>query len=260
MSSRNSQASKQAARERLRAEREKQAKKAKVRRQLLVGGGVVALLAIAGGVAVAVNQMNKPAYWTAAAKKPLVKPAHTSGTNGTEIVVGDPANKNNLDLYEDLRCPACAAFEQSSGAQVLQGAKDGKYKITYHFGTFLDHGNFSGSKNALSAVGAAANVSVDAFTAYHTLLYSKTYHPDESVDTFNSDDHMIELAQKVPALKDNKVFQTAVKDATYDKWALDSSDAFNAAGIQSTPTIRLNGTEVKEQDLAAALAKLAPAK
>lgn len=247
MSSRNSQASKQAARERLRAEREREAKKAKVRRQILVGVGVVAVLAVAGGVAVAVNAANKPSYWEAAKDDKLVKPANTSGTNGTTIIVGDAANKNNLDLYEDLRCPACAQFEQTSGADVLKGAKDGKYKITYHFGTFLD-GNLkgTGSKNALSAVGAAANVSLDAFEAYHTLLYSKAHHPEETgPDLFASDANMIKLAQDVPALKDNAKFQAAVKAGTYDKWALDSSDAFNAAGIQSTPTIKLNGKDLK---------------
>jgi protein-disulfide isomerase len=246
MSSRNSQASKAAARERLRIEREREAKKAKVRRQVLVGVGVVAVLAIAGGVAVAVNAANKPSYWEAAKDDKLVKPANTSGTNGATIVVGDPSNKNNLDLYEDLRCPACAQFEQTSGADVLKGAKDGKYKITYHFGTFLD-GNLrgTGSKNALSAVGAAVNVSLDAFEQYHTLLYSKAHHPAETgPDLFANDANMIKLAQNIPALKDNAKFQADVKNGTYDKWALDSADAFNDAKIQSTPTIRLNGKQL----------------
>ena len=50
MSKRNSQASKTAARERLRQERERQAKRDKVRRQVIVAGAVVAVLAIAGGI------------------------------------------------------------------------------------------------------------------------------------------------------------------------------------------------------------------
>ncbi|MDX6348218.1 MAG: hypothetical protein QOF84_3008, partial [Streptomyces sp.] len=45
MSKRNSLAAKTAARERLRAERERQAKRDKLRRQILVAGGVVATLA-----------------------------------------------------------------------------------------------------------------------------------------------------------------------------------------------------------------------
>ncbi|WP_405580395.1 thioredoxin domain-containing protein [Streptomyces sp. NBC_01190] len=246
MSTRNSKASKEAARERLRLQREKEAKRAKVRRQLLVGGGVVALLAIAGGVAVAVNQMNKPSYWSDAANKPLVKPANTSGTDGTTVIVGDPKNKNSLLEYEDMRCPICAAYEQAAGNQVVQGAKDGKYNISYTFGTFLDKGQGgSGSKKALSALGAALNVSTDAFSQYHTLLYSKAVHPDETKDDFNSADHLIALAQKIPALKGNAKFSDAVKNGTYDKWALTMSKKFdNSKGVTGTPTVMLNGKQV----------------
>jgi protein-disulfide isomerase len=253
MSTRNSQASKAAARERLRQEREKQAKRAKVRRQLLVGGGVVALLAIAGGVAVAVNQMNKPSYWEDAAKQPLVKPANTTGTNGTTITIGDKNNKNTVAEFEDLRCPVCAAYEQAAGTDVLKGATDGKYKIEYTFGTFLDPANGgSGSKKALSALAAALNVSPDAFNQYHTLLYSKAVHPDEKKDEFNNADHLIDLAQKVPALKGNTKFSDAVKKGTFDKWALTMSSTFDKSGVNQTPTVKVNGKDVAVSGLASA--------
>ncbi|MDJ0341066.1 thioredoxin domain-containing protein [Streptomyces sp. H10-C2] len=246
MSSRNSQANKQAARERLRAEREKHAKKARLKRQFLVGGAVIAAIAIAGGAAVAVNQMNKPGEWEAAAKKALVKPANTAGTDGTVVVIGDPKNKHNLDAYEDMRCPVCASFEQESGAAVLKGATDGKYKISYTMGTFLDGNGGTGSKNALSALGAALNVSTDAFIQYHTLLYSKDVHPAETKDDFGSDDKLIELAQKVTALKGNKTFEDAVKNGTYDKWALTMSSKFNAAkDVTGTPTVKLDGKAIE---------------
>lgn len=247
MSSRNSKASKDAARERLRAQREKEQRRSKVRRQLLVAGGVVALLAVAGGVAVAVNQMNKPAYWTDAAKKPLVKPANTEGTDGTTVIIGDKNNKNTLAEYEDLRCPVCAAYEQEAGAAVLKGALDGKYNISYTFGTFLDgKEGGSGSKKALSALGAALNVSTEAFEQYHTLLYSKSVHPDEQKDEFNSADHLIDLAQQIPALKGNTKFTDAVRGGTFDKWALTMSDKFDHApsSVTGTPTVLLNGKVV----------------
>lgn len=246
MSSRNSKANKAAARERLRAEREREAKRAKTRRQLLVGGGVVALLAVAAGVAVAVNEMSKDGYWEAAAKKPLVKPANTEGADGTTVIIGDKDNKNTLSAYEDMRCPVCAAYEQESGAAVLAGAKAGKYKISFTFGTFLDDVNSgSGSKKALSALAAALNVSTDAFEQYHTLLYSKDVHPDERDDDFGSADRLIELAQKVPALKGNAKFSDAVTKGTFDKWALVMTAKFNnAKGVEGTPTVFVNDKKI----------------
>ncbi|MFE2428043.1 thioredoxin domain-containing protein [Streptomyces sp. NPDC059373] len=245
MSKRNSLAAKTAARERLRAERERQAKRDKLRRQILVASGVVATLAILAGVAVAVVKMNKPSYWEAAASKTLVKPAHSSGTNGTSIVVGSASAKHTLKVYEDLRCPVCAQFEQTSGDTVQALAKNGTYKISYTMGAFLD-GNLkgTGSKNALSALGAALNVSTDAFVQYHKVLYSKSVHPEETTDAFGSDTNLIKYAQQVPALKNNTAFQKAVKDGTYDKWALTMDKQFTTDGITGTPTVKLDGTAI----------------
>ncbi|MEU8786729.1 thioredoxin domain-containing protein [Streptomyces sp. NPDC048637] len=239
MSNRNNQANKQAARERLRAERERQAKKDRLRRQLIVGGAIVGVLAIAGGIAVAVANMGDDG------DGPLVKPANTSGAKGTTIVVGKPEAKNTLDLFEDPRCPGCASFEQAVGATVEKDIKDGKYKASYHLGTFLD-GNLqgTGSKNALNALGASLNVSPDAFLKYKYALFSKEFHPEETgPDKFADDSYLIKVADTVPALKGNAAFQKAVKSGTYDRWALEVSEAFNSVkDVKSTPTIKLNGT------------------
>lgn len=253
MSNRNSQANKQAARERLRAERERQAKKERMRRQLTVGGAIVAVLAVAGGIGVMVANSGGGEdggaaggdAWAKAAKAKLVKPAHTSGTDGTTITIGKADAKNTLALFEDARCPGCANFEQNVGKQVQKDIEDGKYKATFHLGTFLD-GNLkgTGSKNALSAMGAALNVSQDAFLSYKEALFSKEFHPDEmGPDKFADDSYLIKVADTVPALKGNAAFQKAVKAGTYDRWALEVSDHFNTfKDVTSTPTVKLNDT------------------
>jgi protein-disulfide isomerase len=242
MSKRNSQEAKRAARERLREERERQAKRAKVRRQLIVAGSMVAVLAIAGGVGYAVVQNSKPTGWEKAADAKVVAPANTSGKNGTTVVIGDSTSKNTVHLYEDPRCPACAQFEQTVGETVDKGMKDGTYKLSFTLGTFLD-GNLGGegSKNALSALGAALNVSTDAFLEYKAALYSAKYHPEESTDEFSKDSYLIKVANTVDALKNNKTFQNAVEKGTYDAWAMRMSKSFDESeGVKSTPTIKIN--------------------
>ncbi|GAB7034102.1 thioredoxin domain-containing protein [Streptomyces sp. NPDC021749] len=261
MSNRNSQANKQAARERLRAERERQAKKDRIRRQLTVGGAIVGVLAIAGGIGVAVAtsgggsssgadaaaSAGDSKVWAKAAKAKLVKPAHTTGANGTTVVIGKPDAKNTLGLFEDPRCPGCAAFEQNVGATVEKDIKDGRYKAEYHLGTFLD-GNLkgTGSKNALSALGAALNVGPDAFLKYKYALYSKEFHPEETgPDKFADDSYLIKVADTIPALKGNAAFQKAVKAGTYDRWALEMSAEFNShKDVSSTPTLKVNDTVI----------------
>ncbi|MGK5641534.1 thioredoxin domain-containing protein [Streptomyces sp. URMC 126] len=249
MSKRNTWENKQSARERLRAERERRAKKERTRRQLLVGGAVVGVLAVAAGIGVAVSRLgddDKDSAWTAAAEKTLVKPAHTAGAKGTEIVIGDKNAKHTLEIYQDMRCPVCSVFEQNVGDTVDKDVKAGTYKVSYHIGAFLDRGlGGTGAKNALSAVGAALDVSPEAFSAYTKALYSKANHPPETKDAFANDDTLLKIAQQVPALKGNAAFEKNVKDGTFDKWALEMSDEFDShKDVTGTPTLKLDGEKL----------------
>ncbi|AWZ08149.1 MULTISPECIES: DsbA family protein [unclassified Streptomyces] len=245
MSARNSQANKAAAREKLRAEREKQAKQARARRQVFVAAGVAAALALVGGVGYLVVQANKPGEWDKAADAALVAPKNTSGENGTTVIVGKADAKKTLELYEDSRCPVCATFEQAIGPQVKKDLDAGKYKIQYIGATFIDKGiPGSGSKNALSALGAALNVSPEAFLEYKTALYSAANHPEEKDDKFGKDAYLLTVADQVPALKDNAEFKKAVEDGTYNRWALEMSKTFDKSGVTGTPTLKIDGKKI----------------
>ncbi|MEU8778850.1 DsbA family protein [Streptomyces sp. NPDC048606] len=253
MSARNSQANKQAAREKLRVEREKQAKKDRARRQLVVAGAVVGVLALAGGVGYAVVQANQPSYWEKAAEATLVKPKNTEGDQGTTVVIGKAEAKKTLELYEDSRCPACAQFEQAVGEQVEKDVEAGKYKLRYYGATFIDNmAKGEGSKNALSALGAALNVSPQAFLEYKGALYSKELHPEETVDSFGKDEYLLKVADTVPALKGNAEFKKAVEDGTYDRWAMEMSKAFNASDVKGTPTLKMDGKKIETPQTAEA--------
>ncbi|MFF8429209.1 thioredoxin domain-containing protein [Streptomyces sp. NPDC016566] len=247
MSKRNSQSAKTAARERLRQERERQAKRDRARRQVIVAASVVGVLAAAGGIGYAVVQMNKPSYWEGLKDAKVVAPANTTGTNGTTVVIGKDSAKKTLKVYEDPRCPVCAAFEQTVGSTVKKDIDDGKYKIEFISGTFIDnHDNGVGSKNALSALGAALNVSPEAFLEYKTALYSAKWHPDETTDKFKDDSYLIKVADTVPALKGNAKFQDAVKKGTYDAWAMAMSKTFddNKDGVTGTPSFVMDGKKL----------------
>ncbi|MFF5478812.1 thioredoxin domain-containing protein [Streptomyces sp. NPDC012935] len=259
MSKRNSQSAKTAARERLRIEREREAKRAKTRRQIIVVASVVGVLAAAGGIGYAMVQANKPSHWESLTDAKVVAPANTSGTNGTTVVIGKDSAKKTLKLYEDPRCPVCASFEQTVGSTVDKGVEDGKYKLQFVGGTFLDGDqmkkneigpNGEGSKNAMSAMGAALNVSPEAFLEYKTALYSAKFHPLESDDKFKDDDYLIEVANTVPALKNNAKFENAVKKGTYDAWALQMSKTFdtNKDGVTGTPSLVMDGKILEKSD------------
>ncbi|GHI08397.1 disulfide bond formation protein DsbA [Streptomyces cellostaticus] len=248
MSKRNSQSAKTAARERLRAERERQAKRDKAKRQVIVAASVVGVLAAAGGIGYTVVQLNKPSYWVGLKDASnVVTPANTTGTKGTTVIIGKDSAKKTLKVYEDSRCPVCADFEQAVGTTVKKDIDDGKFKIQYIGATFIDdHDNGEGSKNALSALGAALNVSPEAFLEYKSALYSAKWHPDENSDKFKDDSYLIQVADTVPALKNNTKFQDAVKKGTYDAWAMAMSKAFddNKDGVRGTPSFVMDGKQL----------------
>ncbi|MEV3856175.1 thioredoxin domain-containing protein [Streptomyces sp. NPDC050095] len=251
MSKRNSQQAKTAARERLRIERERQAKKDKAKRTAIVAGSIVGVLAIAGVASYLIVQNNKPSYWEAAKDDALVAPKNTTGKNNTTVTLGKDSAKKTIIAYEDSRCPVCAAFEQTVGSTVKKDLDDGKYKIQYVGATFLDNNlQGEGSKNALSALGSALNVSKDAFWDFKEAMYSTKWHPEETDDKFKDDAYLIKIANTVPALKNNAGFQKDVKDGTFDKWALEMSKNFddNKYDVQGTPSFVMDGKKLTGSD------------
>ncbi|MFH0520099.1 thioredoxin domain-containing protein [Streptomyces sp. M41] len=256
MSKRNTQAAKTAARERLRAEREREAKRAKTRRQIVVALSVVGVLAAAGGIGYAIVQANKPSHWEQQVDAKVVAPANTTGKNGTTVVIGKDSAKKTVKIYEDPRCPVCASFEQAVGPTVDKDIESGKYKVQFIGGTFLDGdqmkngeigANGEGSKNAMSAMGAALNVSPEAFLDYKAALFSEKFHPLESEDKFKDDDYLTEIANTVPSLKGNAKFENAVREGTYDAWALEMSKTFdtNPDDVRGTPSFVVDGKVLK---------------
>ncbi|URM91720.1 DsbA family protein [Streptomyces sp. MRC013] len=245
MSARNSHANKTAARERLRAERERQAKRDKRRRQITVALSVVATLALAGGVGYAVVQANKPSHWEAAKKAGVKAPKNTTGENGTTVVIGKPTAKKTLQVFEDARCPICAVFEQQVGPAIRKDVDAGRYKLQYVGATFIDDAALGqGSKNALSALGAALDVSPGAFMDFKAAMYSAKFHPEESDDKFGDNSYILKIAETVPELKGNAAFRKNVEEGTFHAWALKMSEAFDKSGVTGTPALKMDGKPV----------------
>lgn len=175
----------------------------------------------------------------------LVPPAHSSGPSGTTVVIGEAGAGHTLDVYADVRCPPCATFEQAVGPTIAKDIEDGTYRASFHFATIIDKSmGGSGSKNAVSALGAALNVSTDAFLDYKAALMSLKNHPTESEDSYADDSHLLTVAQEVPALKDSDSFAKDVRGGTYDRWAQEMITDFDASGVNGTPALKLDGSQL----------------
>ncbi|MEU8508572.1 thioredoxin domain-containing protein [Streptomyces brevispora] len=164
------------------------------------------------------------------------------GADGVTVVVGDEGADTTVQLYEDLRCPACEEFEtQGAGAELHSLAQHGSVQIHYTLASFLDDrlgGN--GSRKAVNALRAA--LAEGKFVEYHQVLYA--HQPDEAVDAF-TDDFLLKMASSVEGLRGPR-FDTAVRTMKYRAFVDASEYAFQGSGAGGTPTLKVSGMERPE--------------
>lgn len=213
------------ARERVRAEREReQAAQRRLRVVKVVGGAVVALGLVTGVGVIAARQ------------------GGDDGGNGEKaepITVGAP-EAPTLTVYEDFRCPACGQFENAFRDTIQELTDDGQLRVEYHLVTIIDRSlGGSGSRNAANAAACARDAG--KFVAYHDVLFAN--QPAETQDAFAEDDRLLDLAGEVDGLVD-EAFRDCVTSGTHDAWVSRSTSDFLDSGFQATPTVLLNGEDV----------------
>jgi protein-disulfide isomerase len=195
------------------------------RRNLMVGGVVaIVLLIVAVGYFVArsldtTNDVSAPAA-------------------GSEfgLTVGPDDAPDKVVVYEDFLCPFCADFEAASRDDLKQLAADGKVQVEYRPFNFLSSlGDYSArSAGAFSIVLDKSGAEVAK--KFHDLLYEN--QPDEK-GPFPSDDDLADLAVEAGA-KDADVRDAIANNAGQD-WVDGATESASSAGVQSTPTVLLNG-------------------
>ncbi|MER5891804.1 thioredoxin domain-containing protein [Streptomyces sp. NPDC001876] len=164
------------------------------------------------------------------------------GADGMTVVVGDEGAGTTVQLFEDLRCPACEEFEtQGAGAELHRLTQNGSVQVHYTLASFLDGklgGN--GSKKAVNALRAA--LAEDRFVEFHKVLYAN--QPDEAVDGF-TDDFILKMASRVEGLR-GPAFDGAVRTMKYQAFVDASENAFQNSSAGGTPTLKVTGVERPE--------------
>ncbi|MFI1966605.1 DsbA family protein [Streptomyces pathocidini] len=231
----NNREGKRSARERLREERRREQTREKRKRSLLVGVAAVAVLALAGGIGVAVTQLGGKD-----GDGPVVAPTGANGEDSLAIPVGRAGAPSTLTVYEDFRCPACAQFEHGFRDTIRELEDKGRLRTQYHLVTIID-GNMGGSGSLNAANAAACAQDARKFRDYHDVLYRN--QPQEQDDAFADKKRLIKLAGQVKGL-DTAGFRACVNEGSHDGWVRKATTAFNGSGHQGTPTVLLNGKNV----------------
>jgi protein-disulfide isomerase len=209
---------------------------------LIVGIVVVVLFAIAVGFGVyhAQSQQNGGG-------------ATPPNATASGVPLGNPDAKAKVDIFIDFQCPVCRAYEAATGATINKLIADGSAQITYHPMAFLDGSSdtrYSSRASAASGCAAADKV----FAPFAKLLYDN--QPPEGGHGL-PDSQLISYGQQAGAGPD---FGKCVTDNTYAKWTAGLTDQASQAGVNATPTVRVNGKDVDISSPQALVAAVAAAK
>ncbi|MCW2885426.1 MAG: hypothetical protein QOE54_7285 [Streptosporangiaceae bacterium] len=147
-----------------------------------------------------------------------------------------------LEIYEDFQCPVCKAFEETNGSTLRQLVADGKVKVVYRpFQLFTREPLASNSRRA---AGAALCAPAGNWIAFHDLLFQN--QPPEGQDGFAAAD-LLNWGRQAGI--DDPSFATCVSSLQKDGEVRQATQAALAAGVQGTPTLRLDGTTLPQSQI-----------
>jgi len=207
---------------------------------VIIGGVVAAVLIVGVGVAILIGNGSKAGGSTAGSAQPK---GVVAGDAGGILANAAPAKSNapTLDLYEDFQCPVCGELEKAMGPTMTSMANAGEVKLVVHTLSFLDDNlNNDSSKRSANAVACAADAG--KFLEYHAAVFAA--QPAKEGDGY-TDAQLTEFANTAgitgAALTTWQQCTTSGQHATY---VADTQTAAGKAGVNSTPTVMLNGKNI----------------
>jgi len=168
----------------------------------------------------------------------LVVPA---GATPYGVTLGKADAPVAVDVYIDFQCPYCREFELGSGATLDQMVASGQARVTYHPLSFFDR--FSSTRYS-SRSAAAAGCAIDArvYPRFQALLFEQ--QPPEGGDGL-PDERIIALGRQAGA---GDQFDGCVVGHRYAPWISTVTAQASHVGVDSTPTLQVNGETIDHTD------------
>ncbi len=218
-------------REEIKAQKTKRKRQQRMTTLLWVGGVIVFIVLLFASPTIYNNL--KPAG-SIVKITPTVHPME----NGKGL--GNPTAKVKIEVYEDFQCPACREFSDAIEPQLLQSTYITGGQVYYEFMQypFLDQNSITKESHQ------AANASMCAleqgkFWDYHDILFAN--QNGENVGAF-TDKRLQAFAESLGL--DMTAFDKCFKANTYSTEIETDYQKGVSAGVNSTPSVFLNGKEV----------------
>lgn len=161
-------------------------------------------------------------------------------SNATSHMTGSPTAKVTMVEFGDFQCPACAQVAPQIKQVVEKYQSDPNFNFVFRNFPLPQHKNALASAEAAEAAGAQGK-----YWEMNYMLYERQSEWD---DASNPIDIFVSYAQALGL--DTAQFRSEVAAKKYAAViAADLSDG-NRAGVNSTPTLYINGMKVVDYNLA----------
>jgi protein-disulfide isomerase len=162
-------------------------------------------------------------------------PATVSADNGYAISFNtEDKTLPVVDIYEDFQCPICQQFEGLNGEYINSLITEKKAAVRFNILSFL------GTESVLAANAAACSNDEDKFLDFHLGLYANQPGAENSGEW--SADRLIAIGEASGLTSES--FKSCVKELKYEGWVAKVAEAGSKAGVNSTPTVFVNGKEI----------------
>jgi protein-disulfide isomerase len=240
MAEKSPQDRRQAVREAARKERQAELARQRRTRTLVIAVIVVLALAVAGGIGYVVYRSNQP-------EGPATPPKGLSEEQPYYVLgAPDDSGKPVVTMHADFMCPACGAFEQVNGEDMVDLVQNDKVTLHLYVRRFLDTSSTTGdySTRAANAFAAVYADNPDNALKYQQLLWQN--QPEENTPGLD-DDKLFDLAKEAGAGDDvkkditNGTYKTFVRNVVDPAAQKQSEDE---TGKNQTPFIKVDDTIV----------------
>jgi protein-disulfide isomerase len=221
--------------ERARAEAEERRKAQKRKEQLTRYGLIAGVLALVVGGYFLITSLGSD--------KPDTAPAGASGNYG--LVVGDADAPKEIVVYEDFLCPFCGQLEQTVGEQLDAAVEAGEVNVEYRPLPFLERISDYSPESANAFAVVLDESGPEVAKAFHDLLFDN--QPSED-GPFPDADQLVEWAVEAGATEAD--VRPGIEDMAFEGWVEAAGEAASKEGINSTPSVFVDGQKVEGETLA----------
>ena len=220
--------------ERARAEAEERRKAAKRKEQLTRGGLIAGVLVLVIGGFFLVTNLGSD--------KPDTPPAGATDSYGLRL--GEADAPKEIVVYEDFLCPFCGQLELTVRDQLDAAVEAGEVSVEYRPLGFLERIDDYSPESANAFAVVLEESGPEVAKAFHDLLFDN--QPSES-GPFPDDDQLVEWAVEAGAEED--AVRPGIEDMAFEGWVDAANDAASREGVNSTPTVLVDGEVVEGETL-----------